>query len=146
MAAPKGNNYNMKWKTPEKRQEAFEAACAHIAEGYTKECFPLADWDTVERYMRDFPEDFPSEKMDEAIRINQRRWETWGMGGVTGKIKHFNSGSWVFNMKNRFGWRDKKDVNLNNPDGRFAPVAALTDEEVEKELERRGLPPLPFDE
>ena len=33
MAAPKGNNYNKKWKTKEERQAASKAVCEHLASG-----------------------------------------------------------------------------------------------------------------
>lgn len=33
-------------------------------------------------------------------------WESIGIGGVTGKMKNFSSSAWIFNMKNRYLWRD----------------------------------------
>ena len=68
MAAPKGKNYNKKWKTKEERQAAFKAVCEHLASGLSKACLPMCDWDTVEAYMDNHPDDFPADKLREAMR------------------------------------------------------------------------------
>ena len=34
-------------------------------------------------------------------------WEKLGVMGAAGKVVNFNATAWVFNMKNRAGWRDK---------------------------------------
>lgn len=41
-------------------------------------------------------------------------------GPVTIKIDagYFNNTLWIFNMKNRFGWRDKQDIEHSGPDGK----------------------------
>jgi DNA-binding XRE family transcriptional regulator len=40
-------------------------------------------------------------------------WEKLGMSGILGKIKNFQASVYIFNMKNRFGWRDSVDVNAD---------------------------------
>ena len=40
-------------------------------------------------------------------------WEKMGRSGAAGKLKNFNTGAWVFNMKNRFFWRDRQEVEVN---------------------------------
>ena len=125
MAAPKGNNYNMKWKTKEERQAACDALCkTHFFSGLSRGCFDLADWDTVERYMKDFPEDFPPEKIAKAVRDNKKVWETIGLDGAMGKINGFNATSWIFNMKNRFKdeWKDKQEHDHQSSDGSMKPT------------------------
>lgn len=37
-------------------------------------------------------------------------WEELGVVGTT-EGKNFNASTWIFNMKNRFGWRDKTEVD-----------------------------------
>ena len=44
-------------------------------------------------------------------------WENLGRLGCVGKLPGFNLGAWVFNMKNRFGWRDRQDVELSGRGG-----------------------------
>lgn len=130
MPAPKGNDYSRKWKTQEERRQAFQALCDHLESGLSKKSFPLADWDTVEAYCRDFPEDFPPEKLQEAMRRHLLVWEKIGIQGAQGKIEGFNAASWIFNMKNRFkeDWRDKVEqehsgtmavVKVNDTDERI---------------------------
>lgn len=46
-----------------------------------------------------------------------------------------NATVWIFNMKNRFGWRDKQDIEHSNPDGSMRPQsvdAALVQALVDK--------------
>lgn len=110
MPAPEGNTFNKKWATPEERQAACKAFCEHIAEGYSIESFPLADRKTIRYYAEQHPEDFPPEKLEEAARKGLLEWERIGKQGAKGEISGFNSSSWIFNMKNRAGWRDTKDI------------------------------------
>jgi hypothetical protein len=43
-------------------------------------------------------------------------WEKIGVAGVTGKLPGFQTSAWIFNMKNRFGWRDKQEIKIDNTD------------------------------
>jgi hypothetical protein len=58
------------------------------------------------------------EEFAESKRIGEEKsrliWEKIGMNGTVGKIKNFNAASYIFNMKNRFGWRDSQP---NEDDG-----------------------------
>ena len=49
----------------------------------------------------------------DSYRIGRDKSEAWwaklGRGGAMGQVP-INSPTWVFNMKNRFNWRDKQDV------------------------------------
>lgn len=38
-------------------------------------------------------------------------WETLGIMACQGFAKNFSAAAWIFNMKNRFGWRDKIEVS-----------------------------------
>jgi hypothetical protein len=35
-----------------------------------------------------------------------------GIAGSSGKLKGFQTGAWIFNMKNRFSWRDRQEIVL----------------------------------
>jgi hypothetical protein len=117
LAAPKGNDFNVKWKTPEERQAACDAFCAHIAEGYSMDSFPDASAKTIRSYAKAYPEDFPAEKLERAARESLLVWERLGMQGAKGEIAGFNATSWIFNMKNRAGWRDKIEATTPPGDG-----------------------------
>jgi len=59
--------------------------------------------ETFQYLMVRYPADFPGEKIDSARRKRLKFWE--GLA-IEGKI---NASVWTFNMKNRFGWRDRPD-------------------------------------
>ena len=71
--------------------------------------WPDACANTVKKYIKEYPEDFDSEKIEAAKRESLLFWEKMGIDGTRGKIPFFNAGSWIFNMKNRAGWTDKVD-------------------------------------
>lgn len=48
-------------------------------------------------------------------------WERRGRDMATGKDG--NATVWIFNMKNRFGWRDKQEVDHRSGDGSMSPAA-----------------------
>lgn len=114
MAAPKGNDYAKKWKSPRARKEACKRFCDHIAAGYSLESFAEADRKTIRYYAEQYPEDFPADKLQEAARLGLFEWERIGLKGTRGEIDGFNASSWKFNMQNRASWRDKTDVESRN--------------------------------
>ncbi|MGR3220201.1 MAG: hypothetical protein ACUZ8H_10345 [Candidatus Anammoxibacter sp.] len=117
MSKPTGNPD--KWPTPEDRKAACQRFCDHISAGYSIKSWPEADNETVKRYIDNFPEDFSYEQISEAHRTSLLFWEKLGVAGVTGKLKGFNAPTWIFNMKNRAGWRDAMDHT--NSDGSLKP-------------------------
>lgn len=153
MAAPKGNNYNKKWKTPEERKRAFEALYNHLSQGYSKASFPLADWDTVEVYCKNHPEEFPPEKLKEAERNHRMFWERHGVDGMRGDIPGFNATAWIFNMKNRFkeDWSDIRKTeltgNLQVESKQTIDASALSyeDREALRLVMQKALAPPPVD-
>lgn len=66
--------------------------------------------------MNDHPEDFPTIKIAEANQSYRYFWENIGMKGMKGEIPNFNSTVWIFNMKNRFNWTDKREDTIKTPD------------------------------
>lgn len=52
------------------------------------------------------------EEFSETIKIAKQLCEAWWLkeGRVNLRAKNFQTGLWYANMKNRFGWRDKHDV------------------------------------
>jgi len=41
-------------------------------------------------------------------------FESMGLAGMTGKLKNFNSATYIFTMKNKLKWKDKIEVDNNN--------------------------------
>lgn len=120
-ASMQGNLFREKFKTPEERYQLFDAVCVHLEKGLSRESFPLCDWDTVERYVSKYANEFPADIVREAMRRGRLWWEELGrigtMGGkVNGERVLFNAQSWAFNMKNRYGWKDSMNV-INTIEG-----------------------------
>lgn len=52
-------------------------------------------------------------------------WEDLGQGLASGKVDG-NATSWIFNMKNRAGWRDQVQVDNTSSDGTMTPSRPVT--------------------
>ena len=57
----------------------------------------------------------------EAFAACQFYWETLGMKGVEGTVG-VSASIWIFNMKNRFGWKDRKEIDNKSSDGSMTPT------------------------
>lgn len=104
---------------PSKWDDSFpDKLEAHLATGLSIEAFcgeVGISVDTFYRWEKVRPA--LSEAKKRGLAKSQSFWEKLGMAGMTGKIKNFNSAIWIFNMKNRFGWRDMPpdDAGRNIP-------------------------------
>ena len=70
--------------------------------------------------------------------LSRKWWDKTGRLNSLGALNG-NSATWVFNMKNRFGWTDKTEVDNKSSDGSMTPksaidVSKLDDETIEKIL------------
>ena len=128
MSAPTGNNYKMKWKTAKERKAACADLCQHLREGYDYSYYPPASRNTLDRYKKDFPEDFNTDMIDEAYREGILKLQKIGMAGMTGKIKNFGHQTYQFTMinKSKYGKNGQKEnekaekeiaVNIMMPEG-----------------------------
>jgi hypothetical protein len=82
----------------------------------------------------------------ETIKKARAKSEAWWVksGRVNLKDKDFSATLWYMNMKNRFGWCDKNDVNHS---GEIKNVKVdLTIEELKQQALTRGLPSAIFEE
>lgn len=68
--------------------------------------------DTFYRWVKKYP-DF-SEAVKQGERKSRLFWEKAGIQGMVGKIPGFNATTWIFNMKNRHGWRDKTETDIKS--------------------------------
>jgi len=109
MPAPKGSKNKEKFKTKQSRRELCNKWCEHLSNGLSKESFPYCDPQTFRRYLKLYPKDFDIEAIEQAERCNLLYWEKQGIDGMWGG-KAFNPTAWIFNMKNRFKWKDNVDV------------------------------------
>ncbi len=124
------------------KPEYCELLIKHMSEGLSYEAFAgvvevskqsLYDWEKVNPEFLDAKE--------KAVEKSRIFWEKLGIShilnesesthGVGSSSKSLNASVWIFNMKNRFKWRDKQpdevDVIVNNN------LKNKTDEELEAE-------------
>lgn len=89
------------------RPEYCEEVVKHCAEGLSFEAFAgrvSVSIETIYEWARRYPEFAEAKKRGAAA---SRIW--WENAGKIGMLAPgFNAAVWIFNMKNRFGWRDKQ--------------------------------------
>lgn len=63
---------------------------------------------------------------EKEVQRAQDRAEAWwmklGRGAAAGKMPGMNAAVWIFNMKNRFAWKDKKDLGVGDGEGGPAKI------------------------
>jgi hypothetical protein len=91
------------------KKEYCDQLIDHMKEGLSFESFgAIVDCckDTLYLWLREYPEFFDAKKR--GTLHSQLWWEREGKRGMWGG-KQFNCGSWIFNVRNRFGWHDKHE-------------------------------------
>jgi len=53
-----------------------------------------------------------SDSIKKGKEASERYWADMGRKGALGKIKGFNVVAWIFSMKNRHNWQDKKELDI----------------------------------
>jgi len=92
------------------KPEYCAEAIDYIGHGKSKEAFAGhigVAVSTVYLWLDKHPEFSEAVKRGEAM--SQDFWEELGLVGTT-EGKNFNATTWIFNMKNRFKWKDRHDI------------------------------------
>lgn len=129
MPAPKGNKFATKLKDAKVRQEAYRQYCAHLAAGESKESFYLehptlsVSYKTMERYIKENPEEFPPIHKEIAEAKSLRHWEELGKKMMNvefekGQRAKVEPAIYQMFMRNKFGW----DKNLNKESAPTSPA------------------------
>lgn len=91
------------------KPEYCEQLIAFMAEGKSFRSFAGeiagVNSETMHQWAQRHPE-FAQAKT-KAQDLYFRYWEDMGRRGSLGQIKNFNAAAWIFNMKNRFLWRNE---------------------------------------
>jgi hypothetical protein len=86
----------------------------HRAGGFSKESFPDCDYRTIESHLNNNPDLQPEKELVlKAEREGRMEWEQIGKDLAKGTIQG-NATSYIFNMKNRYGWADKQTIEQTN--------------------------------
>lgn len=95
------------------RRKIFKELCDHVASGKSLECFaPLSD-QSVRNYLKLYPLEFVEEELIEAKRKGRDTWEELGIRQANGSCLG-NSRTWYYNMANRYGWRERLDIEAEH--------------------------------
>jgi DNA-binding XRE family transcriptional regulator len=101
---------------PTKYDPAFcQRVIDFMAQGFSKEAVAgelhihketLYEW---EKAHKDF-----SDSLKQGVELSRKFWEKIALDHLThtAKGKQLNSTVWIFNMKNRFAWSDKKEIDI----------------------------------
>lgn len=103
------------------KKEYCQSLVKLMAQGYSFEAFAAevgVHIDTLHAWSAQFPEFSEAKKIGKAKSL--KFWEEKGINNLImaggDDAPKFNTTLWIFNMKNRFGWRDKQpDEVSNNP-------------------------------
>lgn len=87
-----------------------------MAKGYSFEAFAgsIGTHKQVVYEWRERNQDF-GDAVKEAFDLCRIKWESMALDHVymTGQNEKFNAVVWLFNMKNRFGWRDQQNLEIS---------------------------------
>lgn len=110
------------------RPEYCQMLIDHMSDGYSFETFaPKAKVSvkSIYNWVDQHPAFLQAKK--DGKSASRLFWESLGVDAAKGKIENFSAACWIFNMKNRFQWSDRKEVKMK---------AKMSIEEQKRELVR----------
>lgn len=109
-------NYKFKPGRPSKyRPEYCQKLIDHMSQGYSFESFAgtvFCSKELLHDWANEHPDFIQAKKV--ALSLCRRKWEEWGVAGMF-QGKNFNAVLWIFNMKNRFSWKDQPESDESTP-------------------------------
>lgn len=121
------------------KREYCDMVIDYMSKGFSFEAF-AGSINTHKDVVYDWAKANP--EFSDAIKLAKDKcrefWEQKGMDGLfTGKDEKFNATVWVFNMKNRFGWRDQQSIELANKEGESFRISSEIENATDEELKER---------
>ncbi len=95
------------------RRKIFKELCNHLELGKSIESFGWISVPSLKRYLEVYKDEFNQEELDLAICKGRDWWETIGRQQANGTCLG-NSRTWYYNMANRYGWREKLDIEAEH--------------------------------
>lgn len=108
----KGPNENPKTNV-DVRRAVFKKLLSHLRQGYSIDSFEMLAPQAIQEYIKEFPDEFIASEIERATRAGKNEWESIGKRQATGDCLG-NSRSWYYNMANRYGWREKVDIEADH--------------------------------
>ena len=113
-------------RPPKYKPEFCALLIEHMESGLSFESFAglvKVAISTIDAWVKQYEEFRGAKKLGEAqCRLF---WEKLGRAGTLGQIKGFNTPTYIFNMKNRFGWSDRTDLRISAETENFEPEFSL---------------------
>lgn len=84
----------------------------HLREGFSFESLGILANSTMKEAIKNYPESFDLEEIENAMNEGQDMWERLGHAQSNGKNLG-NSRTWFYNMANRYGWSERSKVDID---------------------------------
>jgi hypothetical protein len=68
---------------------------------------------SIRLYLKTYPEEFIQEELDNSLREGKIYWEDIGSRQANGNCLG-NSRTWFYNMANRYGWKERLDIEAEH--------------------------------
>lgn len=116
----RGNTHAVKLPTHDLKEDAYRQYCEHIAQGKSKESwyfinpdnpFKSLTFKTMEKYIKEFPNEFPIIQKEIAEAKSLEVWEEKGRNMVDGKQDKCQPAIYQMFMRNKFGWDKQQEVS-----------------------------------
>lgn len=119
MAAAPNNKYASKLEKMKDLglvKEAYSQFCKHLEEGFVADSWSYANYEkqffltaeTIEKYIKECPEDFPPIHREIARKAGYKKWETVVNQSAEGLNEKANTASLQMVMRNKYAW-DKRE-------------------------------------
>jgi len=115
------------------KEEYCDLLIKHMSGGLSFESFAglpnvRAHRQILYKWTDEYPEFAQAKK--EGVDASLLWWENLGQGAITGQVPGFNAATYIFTMKNKFGWRDKQEIDFQTPkEGFTLNYKSIKDEE-----------------
>lgn len=113
------NNKNAtKLTSEELKRDAYDQYCQWIANGNSMKSFVYVNeeegisvtWETIDKYIKENPTDFPPNKKKEAEAQSLNVWENKGINMMMGNVKGCQPAIYQMFMRNKFGWDKNTEI------------------------------------
>ncbi len=109
------------------RRKTFMELRKHVEAGYSMDCFGDLSDVSIEKFLKDYPEEFVMTELMESMRKGKLKWENIGERQANGSCLG-NSRSWVYNMINRYKWSDRLQVEAEHKGAIAVNIVSYADQ------------------